>query len=253
MKVLVTFALESEFAPWRRVREFVPLQRVEFPGFESVHGDLQIRVALTGVGPERAQRVARAALTWKPNVCISAGFAGGLQSGLRAGDVFVALAVRDGETHRTVSSDPQVLQLAEDAGASRIGTLCTSAYVIASAEDKQRMSGAADAVDMESFFILNAAKERGVAALAIRAVSDASDESLPLDFTQILSARGQIRISRLIAKIARFPQRIPALIRLGAASRRGAQKLAGILDKTIETMCSSLESHSQYSAEIVIA
>lgn len=253
MKVLVTFAFESELAPWRRARDFVPVPGMEFPALQSVHGELQIRAAITGMGAENARRVARAALAWRPDICISAGFAGGLQSGYRAGDVLVALAVSDGETHRSVQSDPRIVRLAEESGASSIATLCTSAYVVANVEDKRRMGATADAVDMESFFILYEAHERGIPAAAIRAISDAANENLPLDFTQILNAEGQIRVSRLLGKIARSPQRIPAMIRLGSASRRAARKLAEILDKTIETLASSLESYSQFSAEIVIA
>ena len=64
-------------------------------------------------------------------------------------------------------------------------------------EDKRRMGQIADAVDMESFFILNEAQERGIPGVAIRAVSDAADERLPLDFTQVLDERGRVRISRL--------------------------------------------------------
>ena len=43
---------------------------------------------------------------------------------------------------------------------------------------------------MESFFILNEAQERGIPGVAIRAVSDAADERLPLDLTRCLMTAG---------------------------------------------------------------
>lgn len=236
VKVLVTFALETECAPWLRRRSFARRANSGFLEFEDSGSGAQIRVAITGVGAERAQRVAREALRWRPDVCIAAGFAGGLNPAHRAGDILVARTVRDGETHRTVASDARIAGLAEESGAHRIDILCTSAYVISTVEGKRRMSGSADAVDMESFYILNEALERGIPGIAIRAVSDAANESLPLDFAQVLDDRGRIRILRLAGKIARAPQHIRALIRLGAASRRGSQRLAQVLENMIEAL-----------------
>jgi adenosylhomocysteine nucleosidase len=253
VKVLVTFALESEFAAWRRMRSFAHLANTEFPAFDSNCGDSEIRVVITGMGAERAQRVARAAFGWQPDLCISAGFAGGLNPANRAGDVLVASNIRDGETHRTIASDKRVLSLAEGSGARRIETLYTSAHAISTVEDKRRLGRAADAVDMESFFILNEARERGIAGVAIRALSDAADENLPMDFTQLLDDRGQVRGARLALAIARAPQRIPALLRLGSASRRGAMKLAQVLDKTIERLTSAAELLVEVAAAAVIA
>jgi adenosylhomocysteine nucleosidase len=253
VKVLVTFALESEFAPWRRMHGFVRLANTDFTAFDSHFGNSDVRVVITGMGAGRAQRVARTVLDWRPGVCIAAGFVGGLNPIYRGGDVLVAASVRDGETQRTFASEPRIVNWAEEAGARKIGTLCTSAYVISSVEDKRRLGRIADAVDMESFFILNEAHERGIPGAAVRAVSDAADELLPLDFTQVLDDRGRVRIARLAWGIARSPRRIPGLIRLGSASRRGAQRLAKVLGTTIETLDGALESHSQSTAATVIA
>ncbi len=248
MKVLVTFALEPEFASWFRQREFERLAALDFPAFESFLGELQIRAAITGMGRERAQRVAREALRWQPDVCIASGFVGGLKSAFRAGDVLVALAVRDGETQRRFACNPRMVRLAEDAGASRIATLCTCTHAVSTVEDKRRMGRSAEAVDMESFFILSEAHERGIPGVAIRAVSDAANESLPMDFTEVLNEHGRVRVTRLAGKIARSPQRIPGLIRLGSASRRSAKNLARILEKTTESLSAAPGLFSERNA-----
>jgi len=248
VKVLVTFALETEFASWLRQRDFARIANLDFPAFETSHRELQIRVAITGMGPERAQRVAREALRWKPDICIAAGFAGGLKSAFRVGDVLVALAVRDFETQRRLACNSEMIRLAEDAGASRIATLCTCDCAVSTVEDKRRMGRIAEAVDMESFFILSEAHHHGIPGVAIRAVSDAADESLPMDFTQVLNEHGRVRVSRLAGKIARAPQRIPGLIRLGSASRRGAKNLARILERTTESLSAAPRLFSQRRA-----
>ena len=253
LKVLITFALEAEFAPWRRARHFAPIANAGFPLFESIHSQLQIRAIITGVGPARAQLAAREALHWQPDVCIAAGFAGGLKPSYRTGEVLVAATVRDAESQRSISANPEIIAEAIAAGARGINALCTSDRPLASVDDKRRMGRIADAVDMESFFVLFEAQEQGIQGVAIRAVSDAADENVPMDFSEVLDNRGRVRIWRLVAKIVRAPQHIPALIRLGFASRRGAQGLAQVLDKTTAALQAAPGSVSHVSAEAVTA
>ncbi len=53
MKILVTFAVRSEFAPWQRRRNFMRLPG-EWPVFEAMFGGAQVRAILTGMGQEHA-------------------------------------------------------------------------------------------------------------------------------------------------------------------------------------------------------
>ena len=97
MRVLVTFAVEAEFAPWRR--------RHAFRRKESVHGshrggsdvwyssridDLTLDVYLTGVGWKGARTFLSSLLKEKPDLCISSGLAGGLKPELKSGEIVVA-------------------------------------------------------------------------------------------------------------------------------------------------------------------
>ncbi|MGC1169820.1 MAG: hypothetical protein WA886_13015, partial [Candidatus Acidiferrales bacterium] len=58
MRILVTFALENECAPWRAMRKF----RAEEWGPATVHvteiGGADVGVVLTGAGPKPARSVA---------------------------------------------------------------------------------------------------------------------------------------------------------------------------------------------------
>src|SRR6202040_449073 len=75
MKILVTFAVQSEFAPWRRRRNFMRLPG-EWPVFETMFGGAQVRAILTGMGQDHALSAAKWALAYKPDMCISTGLAG---------------------------------------------------------------------------------------------------------------------------------------------------------------------------------
>ena len=70
-----------------------------------------------------------------------------------------------------------------------------------------------------------------IPAVAIRAVSDAHDQSLPYDFARALDSRGHLSHLRLLGHVARRPHRLPELIRLGRSSRAAASALADFLDQ----------------------
>src|ERR1700687_1809680 len=92
MKILVTFAVRSEFAPWQRRRNFLRLPG-EWPVFEAMFGDARVRAILTGMGQDHALEAAKRSLTYKPDICISTGLAGSLRSGYRPGDILAARLV----------------------------------------------------------------------------------------------------------------------------------------------------------------
>ena len=120
--------------------------------------------------------------------------------------------------------------LAERQGATVIETLLTSDRIIDSQRDKAQLSRIADAVDMESFHIVHEFSLEAAPVTVIRAISDAANEDLPLDFTKILSNTGQVRVARLLKELVLRPTRIPHLIRFAKQSREAAKSLANFLD-----------------------
>jgi len=50
MKVLVTFAVEAEFAPWRKLRQFSQSNLGDIRAFSAQMRDGELIVLLTGVG-----------------------------------------------------------------------------------------------------------------------------------------------------------------------------------------------------------
>lgn len=245
LKILVTFALEPEFAPWRRFRAF---EEMKTPGgaivFVSDISGATICVALTGMGRESAARTVYSFMLGElecPDFCISAGLAGSLRPEYKPGQVLVAHSVyaetvpADYPGHE-VRSDSSLLALAEKRGATIVPRFCTADHVVATVKEKTSLSSLAAAVDMESWEVLRESGGWGVKAVAIRAVSDAANESVPFDFSSLLDARGNAIGSRLAWAVARAPHKLPALIRLGFRSRRAASALAAFLDSFVSEL-----------------
>jgi len=243
MRVLVTFAVEAEFAPWRRRHAF---RRKEY-----IHGshrrgsdvwyssridDLTLDVYLTGLGWKGARALLSTLLKEKPDLCISSGLAGGLRSELKSGEIVVAreaLLVNGGKKFR---SRPLLVELAEGAGATPVNLFLTNTQVVCRAQSKQSMAKFGDVVEMESFHVLTRAREQQVPALAIRAISDTAEEDVPLDFGWSMGGDGQISYGKLLLQVGRRPHKIPALIGFGKRSEQAAQNLADFLDKYIATV-----------------
>jgi adenosylhomocysteine nucleosidase len=229
MKLLVTFSVQAEFAPWRRRRNFL-CQPGDWPVFEAMFGAARVRVLLTGMGQENALAAARRFLAEKPDICISTGLAGALRGGYGPGDILAARLVGEVGEPVAVASHRSLLSAAVDCGARQIERLATSKTIVARAEQKQKLSSEAEAVEMESYTILAEAARHGVPAVAVRAVSDNADFDLPYDFERARDMKGQIRVMGIVAQMLRRPAGLPALFKLGRDSRFAARRLAGFLD-----------------------
>jgi adenosylhomocysteine nucleosidase len=239
MKILVTFAVQAEFAPWRRRRNFMRLPG-EHPVFEAAFGGAQVRAILTGMGQDHAQDAAKRTLGYRPDICISTGLAGSLRSGYRPGDILAARLVSEVGEPVAVASHRELLAVAVDCGARQIERMATSRTLVAQAERKRQLGSQADAVDMESYTILAEAARCGVPAVAIRAISDTDDFDVPYDFERARDAQGQIRVMGIVAQILRKPSGLPNLMKLARDSRFASRRLADFLDTFAGTMADRL-------------
>jgi adenosylhomocysteine nucleosidase len=149
-------------------------------------------VCQTGIGREAATASAAAVLSqMTPTMALSVGLCGGLAPGVGVGDVVVC-SHADHESHRhsdveqSVYADQALFDAAIETGKSvllpvRAGTSLTVDEAAWGPAEKaaQHAWKAHDIVEMESFWIGEAASRRGIPFLAVRAVSDASDDTLP--------------------------------------------------------------------------
>ena len=239
MKILVTFAVRAEFAPWRRRRSFLRLPG-DLPVFEAMFGDARVRAILTGMGQDHALDAAKSALAYKPDICISSGLAGSLRSDYRPGDIVGARLVSEVGEPVAVASHRELLSTAVECGARQIERLATSRMLVARAVQKRELGEQAEAVDMESYTILAEAARCGVPAVAIRAISDTADFDMPYDFERACDTHGKIRVMGIISQVLRRPSGLPDLLKLSRDSRLASRRLADFLDAFAGTMADRL-------------
>ncbi len=233
MKILVTFALDAEFAPWRRLHCFDPSDAGQFPGYRARIGGADVRVLVTGMGWANATRAARRGLDGMPDVCISSGLAGGLKPAHRPGEILAPRLVGDIEGARALRTDRDLLSAAAVCGAKVVEKFVISRSTVRASDEKREMGIFGDAVDMESFRVLEAACDRGVRSVVIRAISDPVEKNLPLDFDRAMDKKGQISVPRILGHLVMRPHRLPGLIHLGIESSRAAAALAQFLDRYV--------------------
>jgi len=239
MKILVTFAVRAEFAPWQRLRNFMRLPG-DLPVFEAMIGGARVRAVLTGMGQDHAQNAAKKSFAYRPDICISSGLAGSLRSEIHPGDILAARLVSEVGEPVAVASHAELLSTAVDCGARQIERLATSRAVVARTEEKRRLGSQAEAVDMESYTIIAEAARCGVPAVAIRAVSDTVDLDIPYDFDRARDSQGQVRVMGIVSQVLRRPSGLPELLKLARDSRLASRRLADFLDAYAGSMADRL-------------
>jgi adenosylhomocysteine nucleosidase len=240
VRILVTFALENEFAPWRKLGKF---RRISTDSQSKTYStqirSADVRVVLTGVGRFAVQRALAHAFSERVDVCVASGLAGSVKSAYAPGDVLAARAIFEIGGSHTVKSDDDLVEIAERSGAKVVENFLVSERVIATAQEKQRLGSIGDAVDMEGIHILLAAAQRGIRSIAIRAISDGVDADLPLDFSGVFDQNGEVSIGRIVGRLVAKPRGLPGLIRLAHDSQRAASALANVLDAFVQLLSMS--------------
>lgn len=199
----VCFAVREEMRPFAR----------------RVAGRGGLRLLLTGMGAANASRtleVALASATALPDLVLSSGFAGGLNPALACGQVVFAVP----------SGDPLEPRLIE-AGAVA-GRFHQSDRVAITREEKQRLrrQTGADAVEMESTAIREVCGRHDIRCVVVRVISDAADETLPLDFNVLMTPDHRMDFVRLAGQILRRPGLIRELLAFQRRTREAAERLA---------------------------
>jgi adenosylhomocysteine nucleosidase len=243
MRILVTFAIDAEFAPWRKLRRFEKHSNGVAEFFGARLGGADVNVLLTGVGGKSAWLEATK-LVWDGDVdiCISSGLAGALRSDYQRGEVLAAREVQAAGWKRVIASDADLLRLAEQHGARAVNSFYSADHVIRLASEKRELGKLADAVEMESGEVLYEAAAFGAKGIAIRGISDAAAEDLPVDFNKVMTSAGEVSIPRMLGEVVRHPLSTPALVRFGNQSRMAAEKLAVFLDRYVQAVASSMNA-----------
>jgi nucleoside phosphorylase len=240
MRVLVTFALDAEFAPWRKLRKFSSIDYDGLQLWKTKIGNAEITALLTGVGKQSSAQAMGLMMNMADenryfDVCISSGLAGALCDTLSPGDIIAPQSLLAERAYGDLGSDQleadaDLRRLALEAGAVNADCLFTSDRMLVKASQKKACSSRAQVVDMESFDIVKEAKAWGARGVVVRAVSDSAKEDLPIDFSLTLSKRNEISVAKVVVQLLKNPLALPALLRFGNQSRQAAERLARFLD-----------------------
>jgi nucleoside phosphorylase len=261
MKVLVTFAVETEFAPWKKALSLRTRVENGITIHESEIGGVTADFLVTGMGVENASRCAEIVMSEPYDAVIAAGFAGALRSELNAGDVVVATSVqhqspeapasgtkRPPGNPQTIISDRDLVARAAANGATTVETLLSVDKIAATAEEKSQIAPFANAADMESFAILSAARTHAIPAVAIRVISDSLHQDLPADVNTLVNDNGAVNVPGVAKYVVSHPLAVPAVIRLGRRSKSAAETLKRFLESYIRGL--SLASDTQPRDEL---
>lgn len=249
MRIVVAFAMDQEFGPWRRSHRFERQSPPKPPVFSVRLAGAEVRVVLTGIGPRSARNAMKTVLEGGADFCITTGLAGGLRSRHRSGDILAAQAVLDPSGVVLEKCDASLLRGAVSCGAREVEAFRSIERIVPTAAEKMRLAVSADAVEMESHVILAESRAAGVPAVAIRVVGDTAEQDLPLDFSRTLGASGRVNVPVVLAQLARHPLRIPAVARLGQQTQRAATRLASYLDRYIRFLATG-SSSQEYLSEV---
>jgi adenosylhomocysteine nucleosidase len=237
LRILVTFAVEPEFAGWRKSRNFAATALGRTMVYGARISAAEVDVVLTGMGPANARRAAESVMTTAYAACISSGFAGALKAEHEVGEVLIAETVGEAREMNGIPSDRTLLRdAAIGQNVKVVQRFLTTERVARSPEEKARLAEFGDAVEMESYAILSVAVAHNVPAIAIRVISDRFDQVIPMDFSGSIDQCGHVLKGKLARDLLSDPRKIPALIRLGRQSSVASEHLIGFLESYIERL-----------------
>jgi nucleoside phosphorylase len=202
-------------------------------------GAFRPRVEVCGIGPSAAERAAETALAGPPmRRALVVGLCGFLVPEFGVGDVAIYGSLR--AERGSLEIDPElVLELAAALPSAHSVRGVESAVIVTSPRAKTDLAQrfGAQAVDMESFTLVERLKLGGVSAAVVRIGSDASGDELP-DLSAALDAQGNLHPLSTARALLRRPA---AGLRL---ARNGLRALA-VLGRTVEQLCA-------YASEAVV-
>ncbi len=238
----------SEFLNTGRYRVTVTEGRLRIYQSELIP---EVIVSEGGVGKELSQMgTLQLVERFQPDMVISAGFAGGTMAGSDAGEAFFCdrLVAVDGPLYLWEKSgavehlDRDLLERIRSGfpggGAEyKVGACLTVPQFISSSEMKSWLGDTFEVrlIDMESYWVSEAARGAGVPQLSVKVMLDPVEDSVPSFVGDTVSRSPAYRAVRGAAYIARNPLDAPGLFRLARQVKRSSKVLAKFLSRIVAT------------------
>ncbi len=246
LRIIVSFAVRAEFAPWRRLEDFKRSGESSPPIYVTKINGAEVYVVIGGIGTRGIATLSKL-LGERPDLCVVSGLAGSLKSDYAVGTVVAAKTIKHENADKMMTSGDSLLELAVHCGATSVDSFFTADAVVTSASDKLRLGATADVVEMESFHLMSEARRYGVPAVAVRAICDGVDQDLPLDFNRTLNEDGRLAWLPALSQVLSSPTRLLELVRFGFETSKAARSLACFLDRYLK--CLIAQAHLRMDAE----
>jgi adenosylhomocysteine nucleosidase len=201
--------------------------------------DVPMVTLATGDGSERARSGLTELLTTIDlEVVFAIGIAGGLSADLQVGDVVVGQRVTNG-TGEVPPPDSRLVAKAANLQDVRAGSIHSHSEIAIDPVAKHRLwertgSQLAQVVDLETASYARVAAAHEVPYVALRAVSDSSEEALPLDFNRFRKPDGSSDRGGVIRYALRHPSILPELMQLRERLRHCANHLARLVEEILD-------------------
>jgi adenosylhomocysteine nucleosidase len=179
----------------------------------------------SGMGPEQGLLATRTLVAGeRPDILISAGFAGALTRNLTVGETITPGTVIDGQTGVRYSTQ------------GGIGVLVSATTIADEAKKKQLGEQyRAEAVDMEAAAVAHVAQEHGIPFCAVKSISDELGFAMP-PFNAYVTAEGKLAIERFAAHLAVRPSYWPSLMQLARNSKKASLELSATLEQLLNSV-----------------
>jgi adenosylhomocysteine nucleosidase len=244
--IAILVAVKQELRPILNRAEAGHLVRQEHLDFhEGTLAGQPVALLALGIGKECARIAAEMTIRcYRPDLVISAGFGGGLQSHVQDGDIVVGTEIL--ELRKDQGAEITCDSLHKPAYPTRIngngtpdmrvhyGKIITTDEMVLRAANKTRIGKAtgALAVDMETSAVATVCAARQVDFLAVRCITDNDHEDLPDEFNDFF-VLGQLRAKRVLSSCARDPRVLADLARLGYRAKHSGENLARFLQSAL--------------------
>jgi adenosylhomocysteine nucleosidase len=248
--IAILAALEEEI---RGIKKGLQIEnscsRQGMRGWQGRLGAKDCLLVLTGVGPKKARAAAEWVLDEFPvSLLISSGFAGALNGKSRAGDILLYTKLSQGEVGGANSANRAEVEcdlaLIQQSAASRLkgksrvrkarGVTTSGVCPDTKSKIKLGQESRADAVDMESYWIGQAASARGIPFLAVRSVFDSLEDDV--SFLEEISSDDKVTPGKSLHLCLRQPLKLMALARLYRHYRLAAANLALFLKEILPAL-----------------
>ncbi len=217
-------------------------KRIMFGRFCGYHFQLKDRDCLlvtSGMGLTRATNATRALLAESHlHLLVSFGIAGAVNAGLNIGDVVISgntcLLEKGlpGQLQSLASLSEAARNAAEEvlpADGARLlqGTALTTRGAQVVGQQLEKMPN--PVLEMETAGIAQAAAEKGIPLVSIRAISDGPQSPIPIDLEAVMDDEYNFRIGRMLKMVLRRPQIIFQSRQMMQNSRKAANHAAKAL------------------------